>query len=130
MGDGQAVERAERLVVRLHLVGLRGGFGGHLGDRVTMAFTLGLTRSICLRCSASASRAESFFARMSWAISTALVKQSGEAGDSAFERPSGEERCGGNTGQDLAASGLVCDHVGHFIIPWRRPSRKLHPAPH
>ena len=53
--------------------------------RVTIALTLGLTRSICLRCSASASRAESFFARMSWAISTALVKQSGEAADSALK---------------------------------------------
>ena len=41
-----------------------------------MAFTLGLTRSICLRCSSSASRAESFLARIMAAISTADVKQS------------------------------------------------------
>src|SRR5580704_6566895 len=43
---------------------------------VTMAFTLGLTRSICLRCSSSASRAESFLARIIAAMSTADVKQS------------------------------------------------------
>ena len=40
-----------------------------------MALTFGFTRSICFRCSASASRAESFFARISRAISTALRKQ-------------------------------------------------------
>ena len=52
VGDGQAVQRAQRLAARLHLVGLGGGFGSHLGTRVTIALTLGLTRSICLRCSA------------------------------------------------------------------------------
>src|SRR5579872_3066489 len=45
------------------------------GTKVTIALTFGLTRSICLRCWASASRAESFFARISRAISTVLMKQ-------------------------------------------------------
>ena len=81
-----------------------------------MALTLGLTRSICFRCSASASRAESFFARISWAISTALVKQSGEARGFGFKRCDGEERSGGNPCQDFAASRLVWDHVDKSII--------------
>ena len=49
------------------------------GTRVTIALTFGLTRSICVRCAASASRAESFFARISRAISTALMKHTEEA---------------------------------------------------
>ena len=40
---------------------------------VTMALTFGFTRSICFRQPASASRADSFFARISRAISTALI---------------------------------------------------------
>ena len=42
---------------------------------VTIALTLGFTSSICFKCAASASRAESFFARINRAISTALMKQ-------------------------------------------------------
>ena len=44
------------------------------GTRVTMALTFGFTRSICFRCSARASRADSFLVRISRAISTALMK--------------------------------------------------------
>ena len=44
-----------------------------------MALTFGFTRSICFRCAASASRADSFFARISRAISTVLIKQTEEA---------------------------------------------------
>src|SRR5580658_9911324 len=43
---------------------------------VTMALALGFTRSICLRCSSRASRADSFLARIIAAMSTADVKQS------------------------------------------------------
>src|SRR5580704_6712982 len=55
--------------------------------RVTMAFTFGFTRSICFRCAASASRAESFFARIRVAISTVLVKQTEESLPSACMVP-------------------------------------------
>src|SRR5207237_8229107 len=47
--------------------------------RVTIAFTFGFTRSICFRCAASASRADSFFMRINCAISTALIKQTDES---------------------------------------------------
>ena len=53
---------------------------------------------------------------MSSAISTALVKQSEEAEDSALERGTRKERCRGNSCQDFAASRLVWEHVRDFII--------------
>jgi hypothetical protein len=56
---------------------------------------------------------------MSWAISTALMKQSGEAAGSASRDAMGKRDVAA-TQQDFAASRLVCDHVRDFIIGWRR----------
>lgn len=58
------------------------------GITVTMALTFEFTRSICLRCAASASRADSFLVRISRAISTVLKKQTEEAVASASRAPS------------------------------------------
>ena len=79
-----------------------------------MALTFGFTRSICFRCAASASRADSFFARISRAISTVLIKQTEEfslRGQSALQEGSAR-----HSQQNFAAGGSVVAHGCESII--------------
>ena len=89
MRNRQTVEWAKRLTARLCLVrpgcGCGSFFGGQRNDCVDLrSDTIDLLKVLLTRCSARASRAESFLARMSAAISTAEVKQSEAATGSAF----------------------------------------------
>jgi len=76
------------------------------GTKVTMALTIGFTRSICLRCTASASRADIFFIRIRRAISTAPIKKTEES------------RFGGG-GSGTLETGVLAKtsrHIGRFLL--------------
>src|SRR5690349_24017335 len=75
---------------------------------ISMAFTFGLTRSICFRCSSSASRAESFLVWIKCPISTALIKQIEGVLDCASGVPSKRSRSEEHTSELQSRRDLVC----------------------
>ena len=83
---------------------------------MTIALTLGFKSWIRLRCAASSSRAESFFARMSRAISTAEVKQSSVGMVSAFAVAAAR--------MPKASRRVGCIGVMVASLPVRRAQRK------
>ena len=95
------------------------------GTRVTIALTFGLTRSICARCAASASRAESFFARISRAISTCAHETHRRSAGLDVSRAR-KEWCRREADENVATAGMVLTHVRNATpaAPRRLPFRR------
>ena len=106
--------------MRLHFVGFGGGFGGHLGDEGDDGIDLGIDAVDLFEVLGERFASGEFFcANELGHLDCAGETERGGCGLSV-KRCNGEERCGRNSHQDFAASWLVCDHVGNFIIGWRR----------
>ncbi len=116
MGDRQAVERAKPLAARLHLVGLRGGFGGHLRYRGDDSIYRGIDAVDLLEVFGERFAGREFFRTNELGHLDCAGETERGDGRLGFERCVGEERRSGNPHHDFAASRLVWDHVGDFII--------------
>src|SRR6266404_1062010 len=92
--------------------------------KVTIAFTLELTRPICFKCAAITSRADNFFSRINLAISTARIKQM-SVDESGVLANDGDVVEVGPASIDLADSSGVMAAETAALVPNFNASRRL-----